>query len=243
MRKKLLRDFGSQGICSNFAPGIERFQTRLWARDSHELVSGPFQDSSWLKYLNLQFMENVILALPAECWRWVPSYEGLYQVSTRGRVRSVDRWVIDTKGRKQFIKGKILKPGRDKKGYLFVCLCRDGKQRNCKVHRLVAMAWLDNPDNKPEVNHRDEDKTNADVFNLSYCTHKENANWGTATKRRTDKLSKQVQAVDPKTGLVVMEFPSIMEAGRNGFSKTCISFCCRGKYRQHKGYIWRYKQE
>lgn len=190
------------------------------------------------------------MALPMECWRWIPGYEGWYQVSTRGRVRSVDRWVTDNTGRKYLIKGKILKPTRDKDGYLTVNLHRDGKKRTFKIHRLVAMAWLDNPEGKPQVNHRDEDKTNNSVENLSFMTAKENVTWGTGIERATasklnGKLSKSVQAIDPKTGAVVKEFPSTMEAERNGFNSSHISACCRGerRFKTHKGFAWRYKQE
>lgn len=238
LQKKWFNRLAHSKSRSKFAPESRGFQTRLWARDSHELVSGPFQDSSWLTYLNLQFMENVILALPAECWRWIPGYEGLYQVSTRGRVRSVDRWVTDKDGRKRLIKGKILKQRVDKDGYLRVTLSRDGKKRVFLVHRLVAETWLDNPEGKPEVNHLDENPGNPDVFNLSYCTRKENNNWGTRNKR----LSKAVQAIVPKTGAVVLEFPSVREAGRKGFNQSAVSACCLGKRKTHRGYIWRYKE-
>lgn len=192
-------------------------------------------------------MTNQILALPAECWRWVPGYEGWYQVSTRGRVRSVGRWVTYPDGSKHFFEGRILKPRRTKGGYLFVMLYRNGKGREFYVHRLVAMAWIDNPENKPEVNHLDETKTN-DVYNLEWCTRKENVNWGTAIKRSAasqlnGSQSKAVEAIDPSTGQVVLEFPSTAEGGRNGFDSGAISACCLGKYghKTHHGYIWRYK--
>lgn len=168
-------------------------------------------------------------------------YEDLYEVSNRGRVRSVGRWVTDKTGRKHFFKGQILKPKRDKKGYLRVGLSCDGKQRLFSVHRLVAMAWLDNSEGKPEINHIDENKSNNDVFNLEWVTAKENANWGSRNKRAGDSMSKSVQALDPETGLVVMEFSSTMEAGRNGFDQSNISACCKGKRRRHHGLIWRFK--
>lgn len=189
---------------------------------------------------------NVVLALPYECWRWVPGFEGLYQVSTRGRVRSVDRWVTYKDGKKYFYKGRILKQRRGNSGYLYVGLCLDGKQRHFLVHRLVAMAWLDNPDGKPEVNHLDETKNN-DVYNLEWCTHIDNLNYGTGNKRRAasrlnGSLSKPVQALNPKTGQVVLEFPSASEAGRKGFNQGHLSACCRGEERTHKGFAWRYKE-
>ena len=192
---------------------------------------------------------NEILMLPNECWRWIPGYEGIYQVSTRGRVRSVDRWVTDANGMKYFRKGRILKQQRTKKGYLRVDVCRDGKERPFLVHRMVAMAWLDNPEGKPHVNHLDENPGNPDVFNLSWATAKENANWGTRNKRAAasklnGRRSKSVQALDPNTGAVVLEFPSVSEARRNGFSAGDISQCCRGiKLITHHGLIWRYKDD
>lgn len=198
-------------------------------------------------------MTKEVLALPYECWRWIPGYEGLYQVSTRGRVRSVDRWVTckdgSKTGSKRFRRGRILKTTRDKGGYLCLGLHHDGKIRTFKVHRLVAMAWIDNPENKPEVNHLDENPGNPDVFNLSWASRIENANWGTRNKRQAEsmlngKLSKPVQAIDPETGIVVKEFPSAKEAGRNGFCQTHVSACCRGekKYKTHRGLVWRYKE-
>lgn len=184
---------------------------------------------------------NEILALPYECWGWFPGYEGIAQVSTSGDVKTVDRWVTDSKGRKRFFKGRILKPRRDKDGYLRVTLHRDGKQRTFRVHRMVAETWLDNPDGKPQINHLDEDKTNAAVENLSYCSAKENLTWGIGYKRRIASKSKSVQALDPNTGQVVLEFPSAREAERKGFNQGSISRCCRGKLRHHKGLIWRFK--
>ena len=191
--------------------------------------------------------DNEILMLPNECWRWVPSYEGLYQVSTRGRVRSVDRWVDGKNGSKQFREGRILKTQRNDWGYLEVELYRDGKRRTFLVHRLVAEAFIPNPENKPEVNHLNEQKDMNFAENLSWATRKENNAWGTGNKRRAaskinGSLSKPVQAVGPKTGVVVMEFPSMMEAERNGFHSGAISECCRGKRRTHRGFAWSYKE-
>lgn len=178
-----------------------------------------------------------------ECWAWIPGFEGLYQVSTRGRVRSVDRWVTDKTGRKQFIKGKILKPRRTRHGYFLVTLCRDGKKLQVLVHRLVAETFIPNPENKPQVHHRNEQKDMNFVENLSWASAKENVNFGTGIKRRAASQSMPVEAIDPNTGEVLKEFPSMMEAERNGFSASKISKCCCGKRRHHRGLIWRYKQE
>lgn len=115
-----------------------------------------------------------------EEWRPVVGYEGLYEVSNTGRVRSVDRY----DNRNCFRKGKVLSPGKNTKGYLSVVLNCNGKRKTITVHRLVAEAFLLNPDNLPEVNHRDEDKTNNRVDNLEFCDHKYNLNYGT----RQDKV-------------------------------------------------------
>ena len=188
-------------------------------------------------------MTREILALPMECWRWIPGFEGLYQVSTRGRVRSVDRWITYKDGSKRFIRGHVLKPVRNNCGYLRVWLSRNGKGRYVFIHRLVAETWLDNPENKPQINHLNEQKDMNDVFNLSYCTAKANVNWGTRNKRAADSQSKPVEAIDPKTGQVVFEFSSTQEAQRKGFSQRHVSACCLGNRKHHKGYMWRYKQE
>ena len=182
-----------------------------------------------------------------ERWKWYQGYEGLYQVSTRGRVRGVDRWVIGRDGKKRFFKGRILKPCRDKDGYLEVNLYLDGKLRTFKIHRMVAETFKPNPENKPQVFHRDEDKTNCSVENLSWASAKETANWGTRTKRSAasrlnGSCSKPVEAIDPKTGEVVLEFPSTKEAGRNGFNQGAVSACCLGKHRIHSGLEWRFKE-
>lgn len=187
-------------------------------------------------------MTKEVLALPMECWRWIPGFEGLYQVSTRGRVRSVDRWITYPDGSKRFFKGRILKPTLDKYGYLLVTLSRDGKKRPFKIHRLVAMAFIPNPENKPQVNHLDENPCNNVVENLSWASAKENLTWGTGIERRAASLSKPVQAINPSTGEVVLEFPSIIEAERKGFNQGNIYSCCRGKRKTHKGYMWRYKE-
>lgn len=114
-----------------------------------------------------------------EIWKPVVGYEGLYEVSSYGRVRSLDRY--DSKNR--FWKGRILKLSDDGRGYLDVQLCSNGKVKHHLVHRMVAQAFIPNPDNLPQVNHRDEDKTNNRVENLEMCDAKYNINYGTGLTR------------------------------------------------------------
>ena len=119
-----------------------------------------------------------------EEWKSIPGYEGLYEVSSYGRVRSVDRY----DNRNCFRKGKVLSPGIRLDGYLIINLCCNGKYKTISVHRLVALTFLPNPDNLPCVNHKDEDKTNNRVDNLEWCTQQYNLNYNDVQKRRSQRM-------------------------------------------------------
>ena len=125
-----------------------------------------------------------------EIWRPVVGYEGLYEVSNTGRVRSLDRYVKCDYERYRLHKGKILSPGKDKDGYLFVVLSCNGKHKTITVHRMVAEAFIPNPYNLPQVNHRNEDKTNNRVDNLEWCNAKYNSNYGSRKDRIRDTAIK-----------------------------------------------------
>ena len=118
-----------------------------------------------------------------EIWRPVVGYEGLYEVSSYGRVRSMDRYVKCDYERYRLHKGKVLSPGKDKDGYLFVVLSCNGKHKTIAVHRLVAQTFIPNPDDLPQVNHRDENPSNDNVDNLEWCDAKYNMNYGTRNIR------------------------------------------------------------
>ena len=119
-----------------------------------------------------------------EEWRPIEGYEGLYEVSNTGRVRSLDMYV---KGKGYRLhKGKVLSPAKNKNGYLKVNLHCNGKRKTITVHRLVAEAFIPNSDNLTQVNHRDEDKTNNNVENLEWCDVKYNLSYGTARIRERD---------------------------------------------------------
>ena len=119
-----------------------------------------------------------------EIWKPIEGYEGLYEVSSYGRVRSLDRYVKTCYEAYKLHKGKILSPAKDKNGYLKVHLCCNGKHNIIRVHRLVCKAFIPNPDNLPEVNHKDEDKTNNSVDNLEWCDRSYNISYGTRTERQ-----------------------------------------------------------
>lgn len=122
-----------------------------------------------------------------EIWRPVVGYEGLYEVSSYGRVRSLDRY----DRRNQFRKGKLLKNRDNCNGYLLCGLSKNGIVKNKYIHRLVAEAFIPNPNNIKEVNHLDEDKTNNRVENLEWCDRKYNCNYGTKIKREINTKIKK----------------------------------------------------
>lgn len=189
----------------------------------------------------------------------VYDYEGLYQVSNLGRVRSLDR--IDNNGYRR--KGKIIKCRLHKSGYMCVGLRKNGeKQQSFSIHRLVATAFIPNPNNLPVVNHRDECKTNNYVKNLEWCTHKYNTNYGTCQEKRSEKqkgkplLEETKQKIseankDKYTGgknprarkVICLEtkqvFVCIKDAvdwcGQGG-----VGACCRGKTKTSGGYHWQF---
>ena len=168
-----------------------------------------------------------------EQWRPVDGFEG-YEVSSLGRVKSL-----------KYGKEKILKLQKVK-GYLLVALYRNGKVKQLYVHRLVATAFLPNPMGLPEVNHRDEVKTNNIVDNLEFCDCKYNINFGTHNERSAAARSKPVEAsIFSDFREICLRFSSTQEAGRNGYKQSHVAACCRGIYSTHienfyKGFYWRF---
>ena len=169
-----------------------------------------------------------------EEWRNIEGYEGLYQISNYGRVRSL-----------KFGKERILKPGKSENGYLIIAIFKNGKGKMYLVHRLVAQAFINNTDNLPIINHKDECKTNNNVENLEWCDYIYNNNYGTTKQRIADKLinGKRSKKVFQFTldGEFVAEYSSTMEVQRQtGYSQGHISQCCNGKRQTAYGYKWTY---
>ena len=125
-----------------------------------------------------------------EIWKDVVGYEGYYQVSSLGRIRSVDREIIDKNGVKKSIHGKIMRHTFHPDGYPAISLCRNGVYRRLKIHRLVALAFIPNPNNLPEVSHLDETRTNNCVDNLVWSSHKDNLNMPLYKERSARATSK-----------------------------------------------------
>ena len=176
-------------------------------------------------------------------------YEGLYQVSNWGRILSLNY--------RNTGKPDLMTPGTDTNGYFQVGLSKNGETKKCLVHRLVAEAFLENPENKPQVNHKDENKTNNFVFlnedgsvdkeksNLEWVWHIDNINHGTRNERvsktlTNGKKSKRVLQLS-LSGELIREWPSTKECGRNGFNQGAVAACCRGEIPHYKGFLWMYK--
>lgn len=177
-----------------------------------------------------------------EIWKDIEGYEGFYQVSSYGRVRSVDRVIEYNDGRKRLQKGRILKPIKDGNGYLQIVLSKSSEVKRVLIHRLVAEVFINNPDNLPQVNHKDENKRNNCVSNLEWCTQAYNNCYGTRLKRQVKKLSKSVLQIEFKTNQIIAEYPSTQEAARKlNMCQSTISECCNGKRKTAYGYKWRYK--
>ena len=184
-----------------------------------------------------------------EIWKPISGYEGIYEVSNLGRVRSCDRFVVYNNGRKHKRKGKVLSQSYDAQKYYKVGLCKNGKQKNFSVHRLVAQAFIPNPGNKEQVNHKDETRTNNRVENLEWATTSENINYGT----RNERVAKAVSKTKSKPvlqftreGKFIAEFYGASEASRDtGICTSSIHRVARGvkRYKTAGGYIWKYKEE
>lgn len=174
-----------------------------------------------------------------EVWIPVVGYEGLYEISSFGNVRSLGNGGT-------YKTQRIMKQFKNTWGYLCVGLCKNGKSKHYQVHRLVAIAFIENPENFPQVNHKDENISNNNVNNLEWCSAKYNINYGTCIKRSSEKQingkkSKQVLQFT-KTGEFIAEFPSTREVKRQlGFLSGNISRCCHGKLKYAYGYVWKYK--
>ena len=177
--------------------------------------------------------QNEVELLPEE-WRHVVGYEGYYEISNHGRVRSVHRDIPSGEHRR-ILHGKPIKPNM-KKGYCAVVLTAYHRRKHVWIHRLVAQAFIPNPDNLPQVNHKDENRSNNYVENLEWCTSKYNVNYGTgrqrmsATSRLTHTSCKRVAIFD-SNGDIMQVFTSGRESARQlGVSKSYVSGVCLDMY-------------
>lgn len=184
---------------------------------------------------------------PNEKWIEIEGYEGIYEVSSDGRVRSLNRFAKSNQGATQFVRGKELAILTMPNGYQVVNLYKNNKNTAQYVHRLVAKAFLSNPKNLPQVNHKDENKSNNQASNLEWCDNRYNINYSTA-RQRISKAHKELlkgRSVIQLTrdAVVVNYFPNAATAMRQtGIDASAITKVClnRPKFKTAGGYIWRY---
>lgn len=191
-----------------------------------------------------------------EIYKDIEGYEGLYQVSNLGKVKALEKIVWNGKGNVYFSE-KILAPTTDKDGYLNLTLHHKGKAKTFKIHRLVAKAFIDNPENKPQVNHKDGNKQNNYVDNLEWVTGKENiqhaykvhlmnqdgknnAMYGRLGADNPNSIP--IYQLDIHTNKIIKEFDSLTSAARE-LQVTPGHICqvCKGKRTSAYGYKWCYK--
>ena len=177
-----------------------------------------------------------------EIWKPVRNYEGLYEVSNMGRVKSLERTVRIGRGYR-IVPEKILKAEKNNHGYLQLHLYREGKRKLCRIHRLVAIAFLENHNNLPEVNHKDENKQNNCVENLEWCSRSYNNTYNDKAKKAGKKISKPVYSIDKESGLITY-WESAKVAGRIlGIDSSHITRCCKGKIKSIGGFYWHYASD
>lgn len=191
-----------------------------------------------------------------EVWKDIEGYEGLYQISNLGNVKSLDRKVNAKNNKKRLIKGTFLKLRFNNRNYNIVSLYKNNIQEVRFIHRLVAETFIPNPENKPEVNHIDGDKQNNKIDNLEWCTRTENNKhaWKTGLNKVSDnqkkaaaqsakkRFSKKIIQYDLK-GNFIKEWDSMSEAQRQlNIWHESIGKCCKGEIKTSGKYIWRYKE-
>lgn len=175
-----------------------------------------------------------------EVWRTYPDYDFI-EVSNLGRVRTKDRYVPCRNGGKRLVKGRVLKQWLSHGGYLFVTFGANGKRVSLLVHRMVAICYIPNPDNLPEVNHIDNDRTNNVVSNLEWCTSQYNTdykkNFGTSS---TEVLGRPVIAIDLNSFKVLLFESQCEVAGQLGVFQSNVWKVVNGERNKTGGYWFCY---
>jgi hypothetical protein len=176
-----------------------------------------------------------------EVWKDIDGYDGKYQVSNYGRIRSTY-----AENKRRIV---ILKPMVQKNGYLYVALWKNNKKKNKLIHRLVASLFVDNPNCYTEVNHKDENKENNMANNLEWCAHKDNINYGTCKQKISESKINHPKHSKPTyqyttNGELIRVWPSAAEIERRlGYCAHVIGDCRMGKIKSAYGYIWTEKEK
>ena len=196
-------------------------------------------------------MNQNVNDMEAEIWKDIVGYEGRYKVSSLGKVLSLRYCGSD--------KSHLLSPNPDHKGYLMIYLSKNGETKTFHIHRLVAKAFIPNPNNLPQVNHKDENKQNNSVENLEWCDGIYNINYGTGIKRRTETAKKSdahilhikklhnankipILMIDKNTKGIIKRYDCGQAAADElHISKSSIYQVCKGRRKTVGGYMWKYE--
>jgi hypothetical protein len=153
-----------------------------------------------------------------EVWKDIDGYEGYYQVSCLGRIRGVERTIVNHLGISKKIKTQIINTHPTSNGYIMAVLCKNCITKNVIVHRLVAINFVPNPHMLPEVNHKDENKNNNHYLNLEWCTHKYNSNYGTNILRRTNTVKSKRSLAGTNNGRKKLSELQVIEIYQSSLS-------------------------
>lgn len=183
-----------------------------------------------------------------EIWKPIIGYIGLYEVSSHGNVRSLERVHMRSNGRPHHVKARVLRfgySGKDKsKSYYVVALAGGQKLRTLKVHRMVAYNFCDGYKEGLHVNHKDGNKLNNHYTNLEFCTQYENAKHAFDTGLMEGSMKKRKTIVQlTKEGIYIKDIFSASSMTKKGFHKGHILKCCQGIRNTHGGYKWMYKED
>lgn len=185
----------------------------------------------------------------SEVWKPVKGYEGLYEVSNHGRIRSLDR-MVRNRGGYAVKKGKIIRDAALSGGkYRKVSLWKDNKGKSVLVHRLVAEVFLPNPNSLLEINHKDENPQNNCVDNLEWCDRIYNARYGTSIRRGAEKRKGVPVGEQPilqfsKAGVLIARYDSALKAAKTiGGNNSGICRCANGKVKTSYGFVWMWEHE
>ena len=186
-----------------------------------------------------------------EVWKDVKDFEGYYEISNLGRLRRKTRHITDKNGVVKLWQGKILKYTKNPDGYPIFIMSKNAKTKYKSGHRMVAEAFIENPNDYPVVNHKDENPANNHVGNLEWCTIEYNNAYGTRTERmKNSKGFKERHRKNRKPvfkvslgGEILKEFKSLKEAYQSDseYTKSGVANCCNGHLNTYKGYFWIYK--
>lgn len=180
-------------------------------------------------------------------------YEGYYKINEEGVVISVDRTCVRGRGALSYLKGQIIKPRKDRYGYLNIKVSKNAIRKRTTVHRLVAINFIPNPENKPQVNHLDGNKENNHISNLEWCTGQENINHAVLNNLRGSKKGykipykvqqilrrKPVKQLSLEGEIIKIWESQIIAAEALKLQNTHISGCCKGISKTHGGFKWEF---